>query len=82
MLELTTSPIEKHDSSQSETLAISIITATFNASNQIPGLIDSLRSQSDRDFEWIVVDGSSTDATIDLLEASGDLVSTWMIPAR
>ena len=64
--------------SPSSGLVISIITATFNAADQLPGLIDSLRAQSDRDFEWIVVDGASTDATIDLLEASGDIVSTWI----
>ncbi|HQR44111.1 MAG TPA: glycosyltransferase, partial [Gemmatales bacterium] len=54
------------------------ITATFNASDQLLGLIDSLRAQSDRNFEWIVVDGASTDATIDLLKASKDVVSTWI----
>lgn len=42
---------------------ISIITVTFNAAKFLPGLIDSLRAQTDRDFEWIVVDGASTDAT-------------------
>jgi len=78
MLELTTSPTEKHDSSQPATPTISVITATFNAGDQLPGLIDNLRAQSDRNFEWIVVDGASTDATIDLLEASGDIVSTWI----
>ena len=78
MLELTTPSPQKQDSSRQGIPPISIITATFNASDQLPGLIDSLRAQSDRDFEWIVVDGASTDATIDLLEASGDIVSTWI----
>jgi glycosyltransferase involved in cell wall biosynthesis len=57
---------------------LSIISVTFNAADVLPGLIASLRAQLDRNFEWIVVDGSSTDATIDLLEASGDIVSTWV----
>jgi glycosyltransferase involved in cell wall biosynthesis len=54
---------------------ISVITATFNAAGDLPGLIASLRAQTDHDFEWIVVDGASTDTTSDLLRASTDIVS-------
>ena len=57
--------------------AISVVTVTFNAAVVLPGLIDSLRAQSDRNFEWIVVDGASTDKTIDMLKASG-IVGTWI----
>ena len=78
MLELTTNSNEQQRNSPQGKPSISIITATFNAGDQLPTLIDSLRAQSDRNFEWIVVDGASTDATIDLLEASGDIVSTWI----
>ena len=78
MLELTTPLPLKQGNSRQEKPSISIITATFNAGDQLPGLIDSLRSQSDQDFEWIVVDGASTDATIDLLRVAGDVVSTWI----
>lgn len=58
--------------------AISIITATFNAASALPGLIKSLRKQTDRDFEWIIVDGGSTDSTVDLLRQSGDLVTSMV----
>ena len=70
--------VQKPDGSRQKRSPISVITATFNAADLLPGLIDSLRAQSDRDFEWVVVDGASTDATIDLLKASGDIVSTWI----
>ncbi len=70
--------VQKPDGSRQNRPPISVITATFNAADQLPGLIDSLRAQSDRDFEWVVVDGASTDATIDLLKASGDIVSNWI----
>jgi len=70
--------VQKPDSLRQKRPPISVITATFNAADQLPGLIDSLRTQSDRDFEWIVVDGASTDATIDLLKASGDTVRSWI----
>lgn len=78
MLELTTSHGKKPNVSEQGMLTISVVTATFNASNQLPDLIASLRAQSDRNFEWIVVDGASTDTTIDLLKASEDIVSSWI----
>lgn len=58
--------------------SISVLTVTFNAADELPGLIDSLRAQTDRNFEWIVVDGGSRDATIDLLKASEDVLDTWV----
>lgn len=58
--------------------AISIITVTFNAANLLPGLINSLRAQTDRDFEWIVVDGASTDGTVGLIKSAGDVVTRWI----
>lgn len=57
---------------------VSVITATFNASKLLPGLIDSLRAQTDRDFEWIVVDGASTDGTVELIKSAGDVVTNWI----
>lgn len=52
---------------------ISIITATFNAEEHLPRLIKSLRSQTDRDFEWVVTDGASNDATLEILNTITDL---------
>lgn len=57
-------------------MKISIITATYNAAPVLPRLIESLRAQTDRDFEWIVVDGASTDDTLAILAAAGDVVTT------
>lgn len=52
---------------------ISIITAVFNSSGRLPRLIESLRNQTDKDFEWIVADGASLDGTVDLLNSITDL---------
>jgi len=52
---------------------ISIVTATFNAAKYLPCLIDSLRSQTNKDFEWVVADGGSTDGTLDVLYQVKDL---------
>lgn len=59
--------------STEERVTISVVTATFNAANYLPHLIESLRSQTDKDFEWVVADGASSDATLALLEAASDL---------
>lgn len=52
---------------------ISVITATFNAASCLPALIESLQNQTDKDFEWIIADGGSTDETLALLEGINDL---------
>jgi len=57
---------------------ISIITSTFNAAAQLPYTIRSIREQTSRDFEWVVVDGNSTDGTQALLRENGDLISRWI----
>lgn len=57
---------------------ISVITATYNAAAQLPHTIRSLREQTIRDFEWIVVDGNSDDGTQDLLRDSGDVITRWI----
>ncbi|WP_341920412.1 glycosyltransferase [Hydrocarboniphaga effusa] len=52
-------------------LSISVVTVTYNASAALPALIESLRMQTDLQFEWVVVDGGSSDSTVDLIKASG-----------
>lgn len=52
---------------------ISIITATRNATDHLPRLIESLRGQTDLDFEWVVADGASDDGTLELLRSITDL---------
>jgi len=56
---------------------ISVVIATRNAAAQLPRCLDSLRRQAFRGFEVLVMDGGSTDGTIAVLEASGDVVSAW-----
>lgn len=49
--------------------AFTIITATYNAAVHLPRLLDSLACQTCRDFELIIQDGASTDATITVAES-------------
>ena len=57
---------------------ISIITATYNAARFLPDTIRSIRAQSYPNIEWIVIDGGSTDPTLDLLKASDDVIDYWL----
>lgn len=50
--------------------SITVITATFNAERHIARLAADLNAQTDDDFEWIVMDGGSTDATLSLLPSA------------
>lgn len=52
---------------------ISIVTATYNVAHDLPNLIESLRNQSDKDFEWVVADGASSDGTLALLQSIDDI---------
>lgn len=54
-------------------MRISIITATFNAANHLPALVNSLRAQTYKNFEWVVADGDSTDNTLNILRDVKDL---------
>ncbi len=44
-----------------------VFTPTYNRAQTIHRVYDSLRAQTLRDFEWLVVDDGSTDATFDLI---------------
>jgi hypothetical protein len=57
---------------------VSVITSTFNAVALLPYTIRSIREQTSREFEWIVVDGNSTDGTQAVLRENGDLISCWI----
>jgi glycosyltransferase involved in cell wall biosynthesis len=61
-----------------DALAFSIVTATFNAGELFDRTAASLASQTCRSFEWIVVDGASSDDTVQRIRAAGKLVSSWI----
>lgn len=48
---------------------LTIFTSTYNRRDKLPALYASLKRQTDMDFEWIIVDDGSTDATWEELEA-------------
>ena len=48
----------------------SIITVTYNASRTLPATLKSINEQSCRLFQYIIVDGASTDNTVELAQNS------------
>lgn len=52
---------------------VSIVTPVRDAARFLPELIASVRAQDHPEIEHIVVDGGSTDGTLDVLRAAGDL---------
>lgn len=49
---------------------LSVITATYNAEKFLSRVIKSLQRQSDKDFEWIISDGASSDSTLEILKST------------
>lgn len=47
-----------------------VVTATLNCSALLTGLIASLEAQTDPEFEWVVADGDSRDATLAIARAA------------
>jgi|SRR6056297_1116712 len=56
-------------------LKISVITVCFNAADTIADTIESVRCQSHPDIEYIVVDGGSTDETLEIIARNRDVVT-------
>jgi glycosyltransferase involved in cell wall biosynthesis len=57
------------------TPTISVITPTLNAANSLPELISSLRNQTDKAFEFVVIDGGSNDDTPNIIANASDIVT-------
>ena len=51
-------------------LRFSIVTPLFNKAAYFPATIDSVVSQTFRDWEWIIVDDGSTDGSLALAQGA------------
>ena len=59
-------------------MKLSVITINYNNLQGLADTIKSVESQSVRDFEWIVVDGASTDGSRALIEKHSDNITSWV----
>jgi glycosyltransferase involved in cell wall biosynthesis len=59
--------------------SVTIVTATFNCEGELAQLFDSLRGQTDRSFDHVVVDGGSTDGTLDIVASNRDIATRTIL---
>lgn len=59
-------------------MKLSIITVNLNNRDGLQKTIDSVISQTFQDFEWIVIDGGSTDGSKELIEQYAEHFAYWV----
>ena len=57
---------------------ISVVTVSFNCVQNIELTILSVINQTYSDVEYIVIDGGSTDGTVDIIKSYSDRISYWI----
>ena len=59
-------------------MKLSIITINLNKREGLDETLKSVRAQTFRDFEQIVVDGGSTDGSSDVIRANESSIARWV----
>lgn len=57
---------------------ISIITVVFNSKNYIEDTIKNILSQTYKNIEYIIIDGKSTDGTVEIIKSYQHEISLWI----
>ncbi|MFC5539808.1 glycosyltransferase family 2 protein [Rhodocytophaga aerolata] len=57
---------------------ISIITVTYNAAKVLESTIQSIIKQTFTHYEYIIIDGGSTDGTVDIIRKYANHISYWV----
>ena len=61
-----------------ENILVSIITVVFNGEKHLQQTIDSVYNQTYKNIEYIIIDGGSTDNTINIIKQNQDKISKWI----
>ncbi len=64
--------------SRLETPLLSLVTVVRNGEKTLARTIASVREQNIAALEYIIIDGGSTDRTLDIIRANTDIVSSWI----
>ena len=59
-------------------MKLTVITVNLNNCQGLQKTIESVTAQTFKDFEWIVIDGGSTDGSKELIEQNADRISYWV----
>ena len=57
---------------------ISLITVTYQSARTLQTTIDSVRCQEYGNIEYIIVDGGSTDKTLEIIKKNQDVLDHWI----
>lgn len=58
--------------------SLSLITACYNSAATLPETLMSVSRQRNIKFEYLLIDGASSDATVDLIRNAGRIVTDWI----
>jgi glycosyltransferase involved in cell wall biosynthesis len=57
---------------------VTIITVTFNTEKYLESTIQSVINQTYENIQYIIIDGGSTDGTVDIIKKYQDLIKYWV----
>ena len=57
---------------------VSIITVVYNAKSALEATIANIISQTSKSFEYIVIDGGSTEGTVDVIKKNQEHIAYWI----
>lgn len=61
-----------------QTIKVTVVTVTYNAKDVVEETILSVINQSYENIEYIVIDGGSTDGTVDIIKQYEDKIDYWI----
>ena len=59
-------------------MKISIITVCFNSASTLEATILSVKKQTYKKLEYIIIDGNSSDGTLNIIKSHSDIVTKWI----
>ena len=57
---------------------VSIVTVVYNSEKYLQKTIDSIKNQTDTDFEYIIIDGGSKDSTLEIIKRNNSYIDFWI----
>lgn len=59
-------------------MKISVVTVCYNAADTIEKTMLSVLNQTYHDIEYIIIDGGSTDGTVEIIRKYADRIAYWV----
>ena len=59
-------------------MKLSVITINFNNRDGLRKTIESVVNQTFKDFEYIIIDGGSTDGSVEVIKEYADRIDYWV----